>query len=150
MKRSTEGDNGHPAAHGRDGETGRATDRGRAGKPARVWVGVRPEKFSLEGASAPGDPIDLAELNALAGGIVSDVSFVGVSTQYLVRMPWGQELTVFEQNTGERTPFAAGMAVSVRWRPAHVFLLDHEQDALAGQAREGRQWEAGSSDPAKT
>jgi spermidine/putrescine transport system ATP-binding protein len=132
-----------------------AVDRARAAvTQGRVWVGVRPEKLTLEdvrspGASAPADPINALGLNTLTGGIVSDVSFVGVSTQYLVRMPWGQELTVFEQNTGERKPFAVGMPVSVQWRPAHVFLLDHAQDALAGVEREGRKPEAGSSDPAK-
>ena len=94
----------------------------------RVWVGIRPEKLSLEDVRSPG----AAGLNTLTGGIVSDVSFVGVSTQYLVRMPWGQELNVFEQNTGERKSFAPGTPVSVRWRPAHAFLLDHAQDALAG------------------
>jgi len=136
----------------------------------RVWAGVRPEKFSINewspgasafaeasadrrslggGWSAPGDPVDVAGLNTLAGGIVSDVSFVGVSTQYLVRMPWGQELAVFEQNAGERESLSPGALVSLRWRPSHMFLLDHAQDALAGVAREGRNPEAGSSDPAK-
>ena len=68
--------------------------------------------------------------NRLAGGMVSDVSFIGVSTQYLVRMPWGQELTVFEQNTGARRRFRAGDAVDLHWSPAHTFLLD----ADAGRA----------------
>ena len=31
-------------------------------------------------------------------GTVTDVSYSGVSTQYLVRTAWGQELIVFEQN----------------------------------------------------
>jgi spermidine/putrescine transport system ATP-binding protein len=110
----------------------------------RVWVGIRPEKLSIEDVRSPG------ALNELTGGIVSDVSFVGVSTQYLVRMPWGQELNVFEQNTGERKSFAPGTPVSVRWRPAHAFLLDHAQDALAGVEHERRNSEAGSFDPAKT
>ena len=123
-----------------------AVDTARAAvKQGRVWVGVRPEKFTLEDVRTPG-PVDVNGLNELTGGIVSDVSFVGVSTQYLVRMPWGQELTVFEQNTGERKPLAPGTPVSLRWRPAHVFLLDHAQDALAGVERERRN---GSSDPAK-
>ena len=33
-------------------------------------------------------------------GVVSDVSFTGVATQYLVRMPWGHELIVVQQNDG--------------------------------------------------
>jgi spermidine/putrescine transport system ATP-binding protein len=55
-----------------------------------------------------------------------------VSTQYLVRMPWGQELTVFAQNTGARDTFAVGDAVDLRWQPSHTFVLDADQDALAG------------------
>jgi spermidine/putrescine transport system ATP-binding protein len=63
---------------------------------------------------------------------VADVSFVGVSTQYLVRMPWGQELAAFEQNTGKRASFAVGDAVELTWMSDHTFLLDHSQDAAAG------------------
>ena len=117
-------------------------DRARAGvTEGRVWVGVRPEKFSILSpgsrspwASAPGDP---TQFNTLEAGVISDVSFVGVSTQYLVRMPWGQELIVFEQNTGERASLQPGAKANVRWRPGHAFVLDHAQDALAGVDRAG-------------
>ena len=68
------------------------------------WIGIRPEKVLIgeegEALDAPG--------NTIPGGVVTDVSFVGVSTQYLVRMPWGQELQVFEQNTGRRRLFRTG------------------------------------------
>jgi spermidine/putrescine transport system ATP-binding protein len=64
--------------------------------------------------------------------VITDVSFSGVSTQYLARMPWGQEWTVFEQNTGERGPFRVGDRVDLRWSPDHTFLLDAAQDASAG------------------
>ena len=76
-----------------------------------VWVGIRPEKVFLAPA---GTETDAA--NTLRGGVVSDVSYIGVSTQYLVRMPWGQELTVFEQNTGAREALAGGGAGD---RPCH-------------------------------
>lgn len=92
------------------------------------WVGVRPEKVLIARA---GEPID-APGNHMTGGVISDVSFVGVSTQYLVRMPWGQELMAFEQNTGARELFAPGTAVDVSWRPEYAFLLDASQDAKAG------------------
>src|SRR6201995_2815514 len=92
------------------------------------WVGIRPEKVLIaevgESLDAPG--------SRLPGGVVSDVSFVGVSTQYLVRMPWGQELQIFEQNTGRRRLFRQGEPVDVSWRPEYAFLLDHNQDATAG------------------
>jgi spermidine/putrescine transport system ATP-binding protein len=92
------------------------------------WVGIRPEKVLIgdvgESLDAPG--------NTIPGGVITDVSFVGVSTQYLVRMPWGQELQVFEQNTGRRRLFRFGDKVELSWRPEYAFLLDHAQDASAG------------------
>ena len=92
------------------------------------WVGIRPEKVLIADA---GELID-APGNSIPGGVITDVSFVGVSTQYLVRMPWGQELQVFEQNTGHRRLFRQGEQVDVSWRPEYAFLLDHNQDATAG------------------
>ena len=66
-----------------------AAARARASvETGRVWVGVRPEKVFIAEVSDERDD----DINTLPGGVVSDVSFVGVSTQYLVRMPWGQEL----------------------------------------------------------
>jgi spermidine/putrescine transport system ATP-binding protein len=47
-------------------------------------------------------------------------------------MPWGQELMVFEQNTGQRPSYAGGGSVDLTWQPEHTFLLDAAQDALAG------------------
>lgn len=95
---------------------------------ASGWVGIRPEKVLIgpEGAEldAPG--------NTVPGGVVTDVSFVGVSTQYLVRMPWGQELQVFAQNTGRTEIFRVGDKVELSWRPEYAFLLDSSQDAFAG------------------
>jgi spermidine/putrescine transport system ATP-binding protein len=96
------------------------------------WVGIRPEKVLIgeEGAEldAPG--------NTIPGGVISDVSFVGVSTQYLVRMPWGQELQVFSQNTGRTRIFRTGERVELSWRPEYAFLLDQSQDANAGSQRD--------------
>jgi spermidine/putrescine transport system ATP-binding protein len=92
------------------------------------WVGIRPEKVLIAPA---GEPID-APGNYMTGGVITDVSFIGVSTQYLVRMPWGQELTCFEQNTGARGLLAPGTKVDVTWRPEFAFLLDASQDVTAG------------------
>jgi spermidine/putrescine transport system ATP-binding protein len=96
------------------------------------WVGIRPEKVLIgeegEALDAPG--------NTIPGGVVTDASFVGVSTQYLVRMPWGQELQVFEQNTGRRRIFRQGDRVELSWRPEYAFLLDAQQDAHAGEGED--------------
>jgi spermidine/putrescine transport system ATP-binding protein len=103
--------------------------RGRAhAQGNRGWIGIRPEKVLI---AEVGEDID-APGNHLEGGVVTDVSFVGVSTQYLVRMPWGQELQVFEQNTGRRRLFATGETVDLSWRPEYAFLLDASQDVNAG------------------
>lgn len=99
---------------------------------AAVLLGVRPEKIHLANSSTP----DPAGPNRLPGGRVMDVSFIGVSTQYLVQMPWGQRLMVFEQNTGVHDPVRAGDEVDLTWRPEHGFLLDAAQDAAAGVVEE--------------
>ena len=95
------------------------------------WLGVRPEKIFVSLAGSE----DHTGSNMLTGGRVTDVSFVGVSTQYLVAMPWGQELMVFEQNTGQRPSFRNGDEVDLAWSRAHAFLLDAHQDATAGVVR---------------
>jgi spermidine/putrescine transport system ATP-binding protein len=109
-------------------------DRARSSE-GDVWVGVRPEKVFLAAAESETDDGS----NLLAGGVVTDVSYVGVSTQYLVRQAWGQELMVFEQNTGARDSFRAGDRVDLHWMPSHTFLLDASQDASAGVETEDDQ-----------
>jgi spermidine/putrescine transport system ATP-binding protein len=88
-----------------------------------VWLGVRPEKLRLVDGPSEG-------LNTLSG-VVTDASFTGVATHYLVRMPWGQELTAVQQNDG--MPRAAtGANVTLGWNPEHGFALESSQDAQAG------------------
>ena len=91
-----------------------------------VFVGVRPEKIRMSSTqdSRSGE-------NAL-DGVVTDASFIGVSTQYLVRTPWDQELMVFAQNAGGDAPVAPGTQVVLRWDPAHTFCLDADEDITAG------------------
>jgi spermidine/putrescine transport system ATP-binding protein len=69
--------------------------------------------------------------NAL-DGVVTDASFIGVSTQYLVRTLWEQELMVFAQNAGAEPPVAPGTPVVLRWDPVHTFCLDADVDITAG------------------
>ena len=90
-------------------------------------IGVRPEKVALS-ATAEQAP---AGSNVLTGGVVTDASFIGVSTQYLVKMPWGQELAVFEQNTGKEI-FRPGTEVALCWDPTQTFSLGGDQDIEAG------------------
>jgi len=94
----------------------------------RGWVGIRPEKVLI---APEGEAID-APGNHMTGAVITDVSFIGVSTQYQLRMPWGQELMAFEQNTGARGILSPGTRVDVSWRPEFAFLLDASQDVNAG------------------
>jgi spermidine/putrescine transport system ATP-binding protein len=88
----------------------------------RLWLGVRPEKLRVASADGGGNRLT---------GIVTDASFIGVATYYLVRMPWGQELTVVQQNDGT-PPLPPGQPVTVTWLPDHGFGLDAAQDGHAG------------------
>ncbi len=121
------------------GATVRVPSRRARVTEGKVWLGVRPEKVLLvpgadaDAGAAADTPADTrAEGNRLGPAQVIDVSFVGVSTQYLVRTAWGQELMAFEQNTGARPLLRAGERVEVGFAGEHAFLLDHDQDARAG------------------
>jgi len=99
-----------------------------------LLVGVRPEKIRL--SHTTDEPSGAtADTNRLTGGVVLDASFAGVSMQYVVRMPWGQELTVFAQNLHLTERFGPGTAVDLVWEPAHTFGLDG--DATAGVVVDG-------------
>ena len=101
----------------------------RAGGENDLLIGVRPEKIQLvpEGGAVEGK-----RRNVLPGGVVSDASFTGLSTQYLVRMPWGQELMVFAQNMGSGGLLRPGTTVDLHWDPDHTFALDGSLDVNAG------------------
>ena len=85
-----------------------------------VEAGVRPEKLQMaEIGQAP------AGMNAVDGEII-DASFIGVSTQYLVRAlaDADEELTVFSQNSATELR-RVGDRVTLYWHPEHTFGL-HE------------------------
>jgi spermidine/putrescine transport system ATP-binding protein len=98
---------------------------------AEVFVGIRPEKIRLHDEPATAADGPLGE-NTITGGRVVDASFIGVSTQYLVRTPWGQEIMVFEQNQGIENLNAVGDLVTMSFAAEHTFALDARQDAEAG------------------
>ena len=91
-----------------------------------MYAGIRPEKFRI---SLVGTPVSG---NILTGGRIEDVSYIGVSTQYQVEMPWGQELMVFEQNDDGVAPFNKGDAVNISWAPIFTFALRGDEDVTAG------------------
>ncbi len=107
-----------------DGSTGRVALPGGItihGNPSKlptsagtVQFGVRPEKIKLY---APGD--EAAPANRLPAK-VTDASFIGVSTHYLVDAPMVGELAIVVQNLDDRR-FALGEEVVAAWHPDHTF-----------------------------
>jgi spermidine/putrescine transport system ATP-binding protein len=85
-----------------------------------VRIGVRPEKVELVPA-AEGTP---AGRNALRGTI-NVASFLGVSIQYVINAPGGEELTVFAANRDGEQPrsLGVGQEVLLTWDPQHTFVV---------------------------
>ncbi|HET7325701.1 MAG TPA: ABC transporter ATP-binding protein [Nocardioidaceae bacterium] len=111
-----------------------------------IFVGIRPEKVHIGTRSAVASEVsgevagEVADGMNQLDGVVTDASFTGMSTQYLVRLAWGQEITVFVQNlSGAR--IRPGTEVTVSWEAGHSFGLDAAQDAHAGE----RDQQAGSA-----
>ncbi len=97
-----------------------------------IIVGIRPEKMTV--LDLPDrDKIPVGN-NSLEGRVV-DVSYAGVSTQYLITLPWGHNITVFEQNVivGDRS--SVGDEVLVHWAPEHTFGLAGGETLLATTAQ---------------
>ncbi|MFI7235103.1 ABC transporter ATP-binding protein [Streptomyces cyaneofuscatus] len=95
----------------------------------RLLLGIRPEKISLAHAD---DADDIAAGRNRVTGRITDSSFIGVSTQYVVESPAGTALQVYEQNIERDTRLTPGAEVVLHWNPAHTFGLDAAQDIDAG------------------
>ena len=100
------------------------------GRDGRVAIGVRPEKIRL---TEPEKDI-AAGLNRLPG-VITDASYLGVSTQYIVELPDGHRVTVFEQNVERATKaelWTSGEKVVLAWAPEHCFVVEAGADAAPG------------------
>ncbi|MFI8867904.1 ABC transporter ATP-binding protein [Streptomyces sp. NPDC053707] len=108
---------------------------GRCPAPAesggKLLVGVRPEKISLAHTDDAGAIPD--GRNRVTGRI-TDSSFIGVSTQYVVESPAGTALQVYEQNIERDGRLVPGADVVLHWNPEHTFGLDAAQSIDAGVA----------------
>ncbi|MEG3632263.1 ABC transporter ATP-binding protein [Micromonospora palythoicola] len=88
-----------------------------------VLLGVRPEKLHLAAAAG-----QVPTGHQHVEGSITDASYVGVSTQYLLRTGWGDELSVFVANSGAQERFAVGERAVAYWDPRHAFLLGRHVD----------------------
>ena len=92
-----------------------------------VRVGVRPEKLRISAAASPVDAA-AAGLNSLEGSVI-DFSYIGVSTQYEVRLDDGVEVTIYAQNidiSGVGEQFSPGERIRLTWNPQHTFIVTGE------------------------
>ncbi len=119
------------------------------GAPGPVWVprdrsevssgpmivGIRPEKVVLLAGSGEGDadPVVGEDMNVVGPGTVVDVSFSGVSTQYLVEVAGLAPVTVFSQNLVAGAVYRPGDVVRVTWAVGHTFGLPGGEDLTAGR-----------------
>ena len=85
-------------------------------------LGVRPEKIRL---LEPKDDVP-AGYNQVPGTI-DHASYLGVSTQYIVRLRDGHRVTVYEQNVQRATKaelWTSGEEVVLCWSPDHCFVVE--------------------------
>lgn len=96
-----------------------------------VTVGVRPEKMVLHA-----DPQKkTTSTNVLNGGLVTDVAFTGVSSQYIIAFEGVGDVIVFEQNDEGAPVLWEGSQVSVSWPVERSFgLADHRTTNVAVDA----------------
>ena len=81
---------------------------------------MRPEKITLV---PEGEPVPDGS-NVLRGKVVV-AAFLGVSIQYVIQTPAGEELNVFTQNTQGSEPDSLGVGrdVQLAWSPEHTFVV---------------------------
>lgn len=103
----------------------------RAGaQDGQVTFGVRPEKVRVLRSAPAGVGDDVK-------GTVLDVSFTGVATEYLVRLPSGTVWSCYEQNLDvEPVDLRPGDEVWIAWDPAHAFTVpvDEAEAKAAAEA----------------
>lgn len=132
LLRGTRGaDDGAHATVRIDGANDVRVVRERLGSEADVELGVRPEKIRLV---TPGDEVP-AQMNRLTG-TVTDASYLGVSTSYIVHLATGVDVTVYEQNvshTDRGSLHRPGESVTLAWAPEHTFVVHDSGPPAAGE-----------------
>jgi spermidine/putrescine transport system ATP-binding protein len=87
-----------------------------------VDVGVRPEKIRLHKKGS-----DAADGHNRLSGVVTDASYMGVSTSYVIETRGGARVMVYEQNIERTTKeelWRRGDQVDLTWIPDHTFVVE--------------------------
>ncbi len=101
------------------------------GRTGPIALGVRPEKIRLSETSD-----SVAEDRNRLAGTITDASYLGVSTQYIVGLPNGASITVYEQNVQRATKaelWATGENVQLSWLPEHSFVVTESPTEVAAE-----------------
>jgi spermidine/putrescine transport system ATP-binding protein len=79
---------------------------------SEIYVAVRPEKVRF---GAAGDNVCTAE--------VRQIVYLGVSTQYITRLPDGRQLVLYQQNVQDAGGYEVGDEVTVSWDARNCLVL---------------------------
>ena len=93
----------------------------------RYEIGVRPEKIRLRELD---EEVPASQNQML--GTIRDVSYLGVSTSYIVETRGGSTVAVYEQNVERATRtelWEPGEEVRMTWSPDHTFAVQAGGDA---------------------
>ncbi|MBS0279656.1 MAG: ABC transporter ATP-binding protein [Proteobacteria bacterium] len=101
-----------------DGRTLRAVAMEALTAGAGATLFIRPEQIELAATQNSADP----DINQLSGRIET-LSFLGNTLRYMVRVADDLLVMVERPNNGRDAIFAAGTAVTLRWRAAQSLLL---------------------------
>lgn len=108
-----------------------------------VTIGVRPEKLLLHTSA----PAPASGVNVLGPGRILDVSFTGVSTQYLIDIPGAGVVTLFAQNMVFGPVVHTGAEVWVSWHTGYGFgLADAPEESGEESAGSTGEAPSGSDD----
>jgi spermidine/putrescine transport system ATP-binding protein len=95
---------------------------------AEILITVRPEKIKFAEVGEPASRISAT---------VTDVVYLGSMTQYIVKLPTGEELTVHRLNDEVRgRPISVGDQVQLHWAAEHSFVIEQAVAAPPGEAPE--------------
>jgi putative spermidine/putrescine transport system ATP-binding protein len=93
---------------------------------------IRPEKVRILGASESANGLRVEE------GRISDVSYVGMVTRYVVELDRGGELQVVRQNlemSSQEALEQRGRRVRVGWHGEHAYAIPDSQEEIPEEGR---------------
>jgi spermidine/putrescine ABC transporter ATP-binding subunit len=96
---------------------------GRSAPTAPGWkIGIRPEKVHLDPFEGDGAASAPAAVNATTA-TVTEIAYLGASTDVVLATPWGSVVQAYFQNTGTQRAVQRGDRVRISWHSSQCFYL---------------------------